>query len=151
MPPCTALPTPIWNGKNTAIFFGLSGTGKTTLSTDPKRLLIGDDEHGWDDNGVFNFEGGCYAKVINLDKDSEPDIYNAIKRNALLENVTAGRRTVTIDFADKSVTENTRVSYPDRSYREHRASGLRRARCEERHLPVRGCFRRAAPCLYPDS
>ncbi|MBQ0065175.1 MAG: phosphoenolpyruvate carboxykinase (ATP), partial [Firmicutes bacterium] len=98
-------------GKNTAIFFGLSGTGKTTLSTDPKRLLIGDDEHGWDDNGVFNFEGGCYAKVINLDKESEPDIYNAIKRNALLENVTVAEDG-TIDFADKSVTENTRVSYP---------------------------------------
>ena len=98
-------------GKNTAIFFGLSGTGKTTLSTDPKRLLIGDDEHGWDDNGVFNFEGGCYAKVINLDKDSEPDIYNAIKRNALLENVTVSKDGK-IDFTDKSVTENTRVSYP---------------------------------------
>ena len=99
------------NGENTAIFFGLSGTGKTTLSTDPKRLLIGDDEHGWDDNGVFNFEGGCYAKVINLDKESEPDIYNAIKRNALLENVTLDAEGK-IDFNDKSVTENTRVSYP---------------------------------------
>ncbi len=95
----------------TAIFFGLSGTGKTTLSTDPKRQLIGDDEHGWDDNGIFNFEGGCYAKVIKLDKESEPDIYNAIRRNALLENVTVAADG-TIDFNDKSVTENTRVSYP---------------------------------------
>ena len=95
----------------TAIFFGLSGTGKTTLSTDPKRMLIGDDEHGWDDEGVFNYEGGCYAKVINLDKESEPDIYNAIRRDALLENVTVDENGK-IDFTDKSVTENTRVSYP---------------------------------------
>ena len=98
-------------GKHTAIFFGLSGTGKTTLSTDPKRLLIGDDEHGWDDEGVFNFEGGCYAKVINLSKEAEPDIYNAIRRDALLENVTVSADGK-IDFSDKSVTENTRVSYP---------------------------------------
>ena len=98
-------------GKNTAVFFGLSGTGKTTLSTDPKRLLVGDDEHGWDDEGIFNFEGGCYAKVINLDKDSEPDIYNAIRRDALLENVTVDEKGK-LDFTDKSVTENTRVSYP---------------------------------------
>lgn len=99
------------NGENTAVFFGLSGTGKTTLSTDPKRKLIGDDEHGWDDNGVFNFEGGCYAKVINLDKESEPDIFGAITRDALLENVTVDKDGK-IDFTDKSVTENTRVSYP---------------------------------------
>lgn len=99
------------DGKETAIFFGLSGTGKTTLSTDPKRKLIGDDEHGWDDDGVFNYEGGCYAKVINLSKESEPDIYNAIRRDALLENVTVDANGK-IDFSDKSVTENTRVSYP---------------------------------------
>lgn len=95
----------------TAVFFGLSGTGKTTLSTDPKRALIGDDEHGWDDDGVFNFEGGCYAKTINLDKESEPDIFNAIRRDALLENVTVDENGK-IDFEDGSVTENTRVSYP---------------------------------------
>lgn len=96
---------------DTAIFFGLSGTGKTTLSTDPNRKLIGDDEHGWDDEGVFNFEGGCYAKTINLDKDAEPEIYGAIKRDALLENVTVDENGK-IDFTDGSVTQNTRVSYP---------------------------------------
>lgn len=94
-----------------AIFFGLSGTGKTTLSTDPKRQLIGDDEHGWDDDGIFNFEGGCYAKTINLSKEAEPDIYRAIRRDALLENVTV-RADNSIDFDDSSKTENTRVSYP---------------------------------------
>ena len=101
----------VGNDGDVAIFFGLSGTGKTTLSTDPKRKLIGDDEHGWDDDGVFNFEGGCYAKTINLDKESEPDIYAAIKRDALLENVTVDENGK-IDFDDDSVTKNTRVSYP---------------------------------------
>ncbi|WP_220719295.1 phosphoenolpyruvate carboxykinase (ATP) [Agarivorans litoreus] len=96
---------------DTAIFFGLSGTGKTTLSTDPKRQLIGDDEHGWDDEGVFNFEGGCYAKTIKLSKEAEPDIYNAIKRDALLENVTV-RNDGSVNYDDGSKTENTRVSYP---------------------------------------
>jgi phosphoenolpyruvate carboxykinase (ATP) len=94
-----------------AVFFGLSGTGKTTLSTDPKRRLIGDDEHGWDDDGVFNFEGGCYAKTIRLSKEAEPEIFNAIRRDALLENVTV-RDDGSIDFDDGSKTENTRVSYP---------------------------------------
>jgi len=96
---------------DTAIFFGLSGTGKTTLSTDPKRKLIGDDEHGWDNEGIFNFEGGCYAKTIDLDPESEPDIYRAIRRNALLENVTVDE-TGEVNFSDHSITENTRVSYP---------------------------------------
>jgi len=101
----------IGKDNDVAIFFGLSGTGKTTLSTDPKRQLIGDDEHGWDDDGVFNFEGGCYAKVINLSAEDEPEIYGAIRRNALLENVTVSAEGV-VDYTDNSKTENTRVSYP---------------------------------------
>ena len=100
-------------GKNedSALFFGLSGTGKTTLSTDPNRRLVGDDEHGWSDNGIFNFEGGCYAKTINLDPSKEPDIFNAIKPGALLENVITDENGV-IDYGDGTITENTRVSYP---------------------------------------
>ena len=104
------------NFEETALFFGLSGTGKTTLSTDPNRPLIGDDEHGWSDNGIFNFEGGCYAKTVKLDYNAEPDIYNAIRFGALLENVVFNEESRCIDFNDSSKTENTRVSYPLKSY-----------------------------------
>jgi phosphoenolpyruvate carboxykinase (ATP) len=100
------------NDGDTAIFFGLSGTGKTTLSADPKRYLIGDDEHGWDDNGIFNFEGGCYAKTIGLTEDKEPEIFHAIREGALVENVVFRVGTNVIDFDSKKITENTRVSYP---------------------------------------
>ena len=115
LPPKNVMPmhcsVNVGNENDSAIFFGLSGTGKTTLSTDPKRQLIGDDEHGWDNEGVFNFEGGCYAKTIDLDKDKEPDIFKAVRRNALLENVTVNENGI-VDYSDTSVTQNTRVSYP---------------------------------------
>jgi phosphoenolpyruvate carboxykinase (ATP) len=110
----------IGRGGDVCLFFGLSGTGKTTLSTDPNRALIGDDEHGWDDNGIFNFEGGCYAKVINLKRESEPEIYNAIRRNALLENVVIVDESGEVDYSDKSKTENTRVSYPIEHIENHK-------------------------------
>jgi phosphoenolpyruvate carboxykinase (ATP) len=106
---------------DTALFFGLSGTGKTTLSTDPHRRLIGDDEHGWDDEGIFNFEGGCYAKVINLDPKSEPEIHGAITRRALLENVVFDVEGV-VDYTNSSKTENTRVSYPIEHITNHEPS-----------------------------
>ena len=119
---------------DTALFFGLSGTGKTTLSTDPKRALIGDDEHGWDDDGVFNFEGGCYAKCINLSKDNEPDIYKAIRRDALLENVDVGKDGA-VDYSSSKKTENTRVSYPIYHIENIVKAGVKRWSSRERHLP----------------
>lgn len=132
-----------------AVFFGLSGTGKTTLSTDPKRRLIGDDEHGWDDDGVFNFEGGCYAKTIKLSEAAEPDIYHAIRRDALLENVVV-RADGTIDFDDGSKTENTRVSYPI-DHIENIVKPISKAGpCHQSYLPDGGCIRRTAAGIAPD-
>lgn len=132
-----------------AVFFGLSGTGKTTLSTDPKRRLIGDDEHGWDDDGVFNFEGGCYAKTIRLSEEAEPDIYHAIRRDALLENVTV-RDDGSIDFDDASKTENTRVSYPIYHIDNIVKPGVESGPRDQSYLPDRRCVWRSAAGIAPD-